>query len=345
MRNPVSSNLTRSKLIEETQSASGKKNRGGLRRFFSRSGNTPISPVRKRRYYRKGEVLAFYLCILPWLLGFLIFIAGPMFSSFGLSFFRWDYFRPPRWAGLDNYTRMLDDEDFWDAVKVTFTFAAFYVPLSQVIALAAAVLLSQKLKGISVFRTIYYLPAILSGVAYVVLWVWLFEPDHGLINLILSWFGMQGPRWLSDPKIALAALIIMSLWGLGSSMIIYVAGLKNIPVHLHEAAQIDGAGPINRFFRITLPLLTPTIFFNLVLVIIQTFQSYTTAAVATGGGPNNATLFYLVYLYRMAFKQQEAGYASAMAWVLFAVILIFTLLIIRSSSLWVYYDGQRKNEG
>ncbi|MEI6046281.1 MAG: sugar ABC transporter permease [Chloroflexota bacterium] len=268
-----------------------------------------------------------------------------MFSSFGLSFFRWDYFRPPRWAGLDNYTRMLDDEDFWDAVKVTFTFAAFYVPLSQVIALAAAVLLSQKLKGISVFRTIYYLPAILSGVAYVVLWVWLFEPDHGLINLILSWFGMQGPRWLSDPKIALAALIIMSLWGLGSSMIIYVAGLKNIPVHLHEAAQIDGAGPINRFFRITLPLLTPTIFFNLVLVIIQTFQSYTTAAVATGGGPNNATLFYLVYLYRMAFKQQEAGYASAMAWVLFAVILIFTLLIIRSSSLWVYYDGQRKNEG
>jgi multiple sugar transport system permease protein len=291
--------------------------------------------------YRRGETLAFYLCIAPWLLGFVFFVAGPMLGSFGLSFTRWDYFGPIKWIGTRNYERLLDDELFWTSLRVTFTFALVYVPLSQIISLMIALLLARNIRGVSLFRGIFYLPAVLSGTAYVVLWVWMFEPDHGLINGVLNWFGLKGPRWLSDPAFALPALVAMSLWGLGSSLIIYIAGLKSVPVHLYEAAQLDGAGAIRCFFAITLPMLTPTIFFNLILVIIQTFQSYTTAAVATNGGPQNSTLFYLVYLYRRAFTNQEAGYAAAMAWVLFLIIMAFTLLVVRSSGAWVFYEGQR----
>ncbi len=293
--------------------------------------------------YRRSEVIGFYLCIAPWLLGLGIFVAGPMIASFLLSFTRWDYFNPIQWVGTRNYERLLDDELFWTSLRVTFTFAIFYIPLSQIIAIGMALLLSQNIRGIGVFRTIFYLPSILSGTAYVLLWVWLFEPDHGLINGVLSWFGISGPRWLSNPDTALPAIIAMSLWGLGSSLIIYIAGLKNIPVQLYEAAQLDGAGPISRFFYITIPMLTPTIFFNLVLVIIQTFQSYTSAAVATNGGPQNSTLFYMVYLFRRGFTQDaNAGYAATLAVVLFVIIMIFTLLVVRSSALWVYYEGQKE---
>lgn len=293
---------------------------------------------------RRKETLLFYLCISPWLLGLFLFTAGPMLASFLLSFTRWDYFTPINWIGTRNYERILEDELFWTALRVTFTFAAFYVPLSQVISLGVALLLAQKIRGVSFFRGIFYLPALLSGTAYVVLWVWMFEPDRGLVNNVVSWFGVKGPRWLSEPNTALPALVIMSLWGMGSSLIIYIAGLKNIPSTLYEAAALDGANSIARFFYITLPMLTPTIFFNLVLVLIQTFQSYTTAAVATAGGPLDSTLFYLVYLYRRAFQNQEAGYASALAWILFLIILAFTLLVVRSSSAWVYYDSERRGK-
>lgn len=315
--------------------------------FTSRSARK-LKPVKSKA--RRREAVAFYLCISPWLIGFLLFIAGPMLASLGLSFTRWDYFSPIQWIGLRNYERLANDELFWTALRVTFTFAALYIPLSQIISLGVALLLAQKIKGVSLFRAIFYLPAVLSGTAYVVLWVWMFEPDRGLINNILSWVGLKGPRWLSDPNVALYALVAMSLWGLGSSLIIYIAGLNNIPQQLYEAAELDGAGRISRFFKITLPMLSPTIFFNLVLVLIQTFQSYTTAAVATGGGPLDSTLFYLVYLYRKAFVNQEAGYASALAWVLFLIIMTFTLLVIRSSSAWVYYEGgtadnSNKNNG
>jgi len=295
--------------------------------------------------YRRSEAIGFYLCIAPWLIGFIIFMAGPMLASFLLSFTRWDYFNPIQWVGTRNYERLLDDELFWTSLRVTFTFAVFYIPLSQIIALSAALLLSQNIWGIGIFRAIFYLPSILSGTAYVLLWVWLFEPDHGLINSGLSWFGVTGPRWLSNPDTALWAIIAMSLWGLGSSLIIYIAGLKNVPLQLYEAAQLDGAGPISRFVHITIPMLTPTIFFNLVLVIIQTFQSYTSAAVATNGGPQNSTLFYMVYLFRRAFTQDaNAGYAATLAVVLFVIIMSFTLLVVRSSSLWVYYEGQREGK-
>jgi len=300
--------------------------------------------IKSKPSYRRREIIAFYLCISPWLIGVILFVAGPMLASFLLSFTRWDYFSSIQWNGLRNYEKMLDDEYFWTALRVTFTFAALYVPLSQIISLSVALLLAKKIKGVGLFRTFFYLPAILSGTAYVVLWVWLFEPDRGLINNVLSWLGIKGPRWLSDPNTALYALVIMSLWGMGSSLMIYIAGLKNIPEQLYEAAELDGARRFSRFYYITLPMLSPTIFFNLVLVLIQTFQSYTTAAVATGGGPLDSTLFYLVYLYRRAFVNQEAGYAAALAWVLFLIILFFTLLVVRSSQAWVYYEGGKGKE-
>jgi multiple sugar transport system permease protein len=201
--------------------------------------------------------------------------------------------------------------------------------------------MNQRLRFVGLFRTIYYLPSVLPGVAFVVLWMWILHPDVGLINTLLSYVGIEGPRWLAHPDWALPALLMMSLWGLGRSMVIYLASLQGIPQHLYEAASIDGANAWQAFWKITLPMLTPTIFFNLVLSIISTFQTFTSAFVATDGGPLDATLFYVLYIFRQAFQFFNMGYASALAWVLFLVILVLTLLIVRSSDRWVYYAGER----
>jgi multiple sugar transport system permease protein len=290
----------------------------------------------------RREALTFYLCISPWLLGLLLFVLGPMVASLGISFSRWDLLSPIQFAGLSNYRRMLTgDRLFWQALKVTAIYTAAYVPLELVGGLALALVMNQQLKGIGVFRTIYYLPSVLPGVAYVVLWMWILHPDAGLLNTLLSYVGIQGPRWLADPHWALPALILMSTWGLGRSMVIYLASLRSIPAHLHEAAAIDGAGPWHAFWSVTLPLLTPTVFFNLVLSVISTFQTFTSAYVSTDGGPLNATLFYVLYIYRQAFGYFHMGYAAALAWVLFVIILALTLLIVRSSGRWVYYEGER----
>jgi len=208
--------------------------------------------------------------------------------------------------------------------------------------LALALLMNQKVRGIGLFRTIYYLPSVISGVAYVVLWMWMFHPRAGLINTLLAYLGISGPGWLASPDWALPAIVIMSLWGLGRSMIIYLAGLQGVPVHLYEAAALDGANTWQQFWSVTLPLLTPTIFFNLVLSIIGTAQTFTQAFVATNGGPLNATLFYVLYLYRQAFQLFHMGYASALAWVLFVIVLVLTLLVVRSGQSWVYYESQRE---
>jgi multiple sugar transport system permease protein len=216
------------------------------------------------------------------------------------------------------------------------------VPTELIGGLVIALLMNQRVRGISVFRTIYYLPSVLSGVAFVVVWMWLLHPEAGLINATLAVFGVQGPRWLADPRTALGALWMMSLWGLGRTAVIYLAGLQNIPRELHEAAAIDGANIWQAFWSITIPMLTPTIFFNLVLSIIATFQTFTSAFVATDGGPLDSTLFYVLYLYRQAFQFFNMGYASAMAWVLFVIILVLTLLVVRSARSWVYYEGERR---
>ncbi|MGD2146034.1 MAG: sugar ABC transporter permease [Anaerolineae bacterium] len=286
------------------------------------------------------EAVTFYLCVSPWLLGFVIFVLGPMVVSLGLSFSRWDLLSQARFVGLRNYQKMLTrDPLFWQSLKVTGIYTAAYVPMELAGGLALALVMNQKLKFIGVFRTIYYLPSVLPGVAFVVLWMWMLHPDVGLINTVLSYAGIQGPRWLVDPDWALTALLLMSTWGLGRSMVIYLASLRGVPKHLYEAAAIDGASPWQSFWRITLPMLTPTIFFNLVLSVISTFQTFTSAYVSTDGGPLDSTLFYVLYVFRQGFQFFNMGYASALAWVLFLIILLLTLLIVRSSDRWVYYEG------
>jgi multiple sugar transport system permease protein len=287
---------------------------------------------------RQREAILFYLCISPWLIGFVLFYLGPIIASFYFSLTEWDLLTSPQFVGMENYVRLFTrDTMALKSFKVTLVYTLVYVPLDMIFGLSLALLLNQKLRGIGVFRTVYYLPSVLSGVAYVVMWMWMFNPQHGLINTILKFAGIQGPRWLLDPKWALSALIIMSLWGVGRSMIIFLAGLQDIPTVLYEVAEIDGATRWNKFWKVTLPLLTPSLLFNLIFGIILTFQTFTNAFVATNGGPLDSTLFYVLYLYRKAFEHLQMGYASAMAWVLFLIVLGCTLVIFLTSGKWVFY--------
>jgi multiple sugar transport system permease protein len=249
----------------------------------------------------------------------------------------------PVFAGLRNYERMIDDKLFWQSLSVTVRYTLLYVPAELVGGLLLALLMNRTgLRGIRSVRTIYYLPTIISGVAFVVVWMWLFHPEAGLINATLARVGIPGPRWLADPNTALTALWLMSLWGLGRAALIYLAGLKGIPQQLYEAAAMDGAGALESFRHVTLPMLTPTIFFNLVLSIIGTFQTFTSAFVATNGGPLDSTLFFVLYLYRKAFQEFQMGYASALAWVLFLILLVLTIIVVRSGQWWVYYEGEKR---
>lgn len=295
------------------------------------------------RRWKKRETWLFYLCISPWLIGFFIWTAGPMVYSFYLSLTTWDLFTEPQWVGLYNYQDLLtDNPDFWQSLKVTAIYSFVSVPLSLVVALALALLLNSKVRGIAFFRTLFYLPSVLPAIAVAVLWIWVFNPSYGILNILLALVGIEGPKWLGDPNWALPALIVMSLWSLGGSMIIFLAGLKGISSTLYEAAELDGANKRQQLFSITIPQLTPTIFFNLVMSIIGSFQVFTQAYAMTKGGPQKATLFYMYYLFDMAFIKFRMGYASALAWVLFIIILVFTLLVIRSSTLWVYYESEAK---
>lgn len=213
------------------------------------------------------------------------------------------------------------------------------VPLNLLLGLLLAILLNQKIRGIAVFRTIYYLPSVTAGVAVSLLWMWIFNPRFGVINVLLSKVGIQGPAWLGSETWAMPALIIMSIWGVGGSMLIYLGALQSIPTHLYEAATLDGAGAWRKFLNITIPMVTPVLLLNMIMGVIASFQVFTQAFIMTKGGPNYATLFYVLYLYQQAFEWFNLGYASALAWVLFVVILIFTFVILRSSSKWVYYEG------
>ena len=265
-----------------------------------------------------------------------------MITSFGISLTRWDLLTAPRFVGLRNYERLLNDPLFWQSLKVTALYTMLYVPTELVGGLALALLMNQRVPGIAVFRTIFYLPSVISGVAFVVVWMWIFHPEVGLLNMALAQVGIVGPRWLTNPNTALTALWMMSLWGLGRTAVIYLAGLKSVPKELHDAARIDGASAWQALQHVTIPLLTPTIFFNLVLSLIATFQTFTNAFVATNGGPLDSTLFFVLYLYRQAFERFSMGYASALAWVLFLIILALTLLVVRSADRWVYYEGGRR---
>ena len=292
---------------------------------------------------RRREALAFYLTISPWLLGFLLLTVGPMLYSLYISFTRWDLLTDPVWIGLDNYvSKMPNDPRFWQSLTVTVIYTAAYVPLELVGGLFLALLVRNQIRGVRVFRTIFYLPTVLAGVAFAVVWLWMLNPRGGLVNLALAQIGIVGPRWLLDPDWALSALVMMSFWGWGRAMVIYLAGLQAIPGELYEAAAIDGATAWTQFRNVTIPLLSPTIFFNLILSIIGTFQTFTNAFVATNGGPLDSTLFFVLYLYKQAFELLNMGYASALAWVLFLIILVLTLLVFRTQRFWVFYAGERR---
>jgi multiple sugar transport system permease protein len=293
------------------------------------------------RSSQRREALSFYLTISPWLVGFLAFTAGPMLISLLASFTSWDLLTDPAWVGLDNYQSLATDPLFLQSIQVTLTYTAAYVPLDLAGGMLLALLVRPRLKGIGVFRTIFYLPTVFSGVAFVVVWLWMLNPNGGLVNLVLSWFGIAGPRWLLDPQYALGSLVLMSFWGWGRSMALYLGGMQTIPGELYEAAAMDGAGSLRQFFTVTLPLLSPTIFFNLVLSVISTFQTFTSAFVATNGGPLDSTLFLVLYIYRQAFEFFHMGYAAALAWVLFAIVLVLTLLLMRTQNFWVFYLGER----
>ena len=295
---------------------------------------------RPRLSNRTREAIAGYLFILPWIIGFLIFQLGAMAASLVISFLRTDMLTGHRWIGLANFGRLPADELFWKSLLVTCYYTFVTVPLAAAIALTIALMLNQNLFGQGFFRTTYYLPSIVSGVAVAILWAWIFNPDFGLLNYGLELVGIRGPRWLFSEQWAMPAFIVVGLWGAGSSMLLYLAGLQGIPTHLYEAARIDGATSWHCFWHVTLPMISPVIFFNVVMNIIGSFQVFTLALIMTSGGPNNATLTFVLYIYRKGFEQLNFGYASALAWVLFVMILLFTLLIFRSSSAWVYYEGE-----
>jgi multiple sugar transport system permease protein len=289
---------------------------------------------------KSRENLTGYLFIAPWLIGFLVFTLGPFIQSFYLSFTRYNIVQPPKFIGFANYRMMLfDDELFWKSLWVTIRFALCSVPMVLVIGVLLALLLNSNVRGIAAFRTIFYLPSIIPTVATTSIFMWILNPQVGMVNQILDLVGIKGPAWLSDPTWTPWSLVFMSVWGAGGSMVIYLAGLKDIPTYLYEAATLDGAGPIQKLKTVTLPMLSPVIFFNLVMGIIGTFQYFTQAFMISKGqgGPEDSTMFYALYMFQRSWKYMDLGYGSAMAWVLFVLIIFITAVIFRSHTRWVHY--------
>ena len=292
---------------------------------------------RRRLSIKRG--FEFYLSISPWLLGFLFFTGGPLVASFVLSFSEWDIISSFKWVGFRNYASMFTaDELFWISLRATAYYSFGSVPLRLILALFLATLLNQPIRGRNVLRTIYYLPSITSGIAVAILWQWIFNPQLGLLNSFL-WgaFKIEGPSWIFSEEWVVPSFILMSLWSLGSPVVIFLAGLQGVPRELYEAAEVDGANLWRKFLSVTLPMISPVIFFNLVMGIIGSFQIFTSGFVMTQGGPLYASYFMVLYIYYSAFRDFKMGYASALAWALFAVILAFTLVQMRFSQRWVYY--------
>ena len=303
-----------------------------------------LSFHRPRLSMSAQEELAGWLFASPWIIGFIIFTLGPMLFSLGMSFTNYDLFSW-KWIGFTNYIRMFTFDDLvLRSLSVTLRYAFLSVPLHLLFGFCLALLLNQKIRGLSIWRTIFYLPSVLSGVAVIVLWVLVLSPEFGLLNSLLANFGIDGPNWLGDPKIALYSLVLMSLWGVGSSMLIYLAGLQGIPTEMYDAAKVDGANDFQQLIYVTIPMMSPVIFFNLVLGIIGSLQTFDTAFIATGGGPAYSTYFYMLHLFSNAFLELKMGYASALAWLLFIVIMLLTMLVFRFGAAWVFYEETFKKE-
>jgi multiple sugar transport system permease protein len=282
----------------------------------------------------------FYVLISPWIIGFILFQGGPVIVSALLSLTHWELAKLPEWVGLENYRELFADPLFTKTMGNTLYYSLASVPLRLGLAFLLAVLLNQKVKGINLFRTIFFLPSIVSGISVVLLWGWIFNPRYGIINVLLGFVGIQGPGWLLDEQWAMPAIIIMSLWDVGWNMLIYLAGLQGVPQSLYEAAEIDGAGRWARFWHITVPLVSPVTFFLLITDTIGSFQVFTSTYILTRGGPNFATLTIALFIYLNAFTWGKMGVGAAVAWVLFFCILLLTFIQFQLAGRWVYYEQE-----
>ena len=292
---------------------------------------------------RRREMVAGYLFLSPWILGFILFVAGPILASAYFSLTAYDVARPPRWVGLQNYVDAFTSDDrFLPSLQLTFTYAIVSVPLALFGSLLLAILLNQRLRGTRLYRTFFFLPSLTPAVATAILWTWLLQPDVGLVNYILSLVGVRGPKWLGSTEWAMPSLIAIALWtGIGGNrMMIFLAGLQGVSQELYDAAEVDGAGTLARFRHITLPMISPTMFFNLVLGVIGALKVFTVAFIATSGGPAFATWFLAYHIYQEAFQYFRMGYGSALAWIFVITLLIFTFLQMRLSKRFVYYAAE-----
>lgn len=306
------------------------------------TGGATVTAPRIRFNYRQREAVGGYLFIMPWILGLVIFVAYPVLASLYYSFTDYQVVLDPVWVGTANYERLIRDDFFWQAMKVTTIYVVVSVPLGLVLSFLVALLMNQRVKGIGFWRTIFYLPNLVPLVAGTMLWLWIFNPEYGLINALLEQVGVEGPLWLRSQTWALPSLIIMNLWGVGGATLIYLAGLQGIPSDLYDAVALDGGGAWAKFRTITIPQMSPVIFYNLILGLIAGFQVFAQPLIMTGGGPRSSTLFVVLYLYYNAFRDFRMGYASAIAWVLFLVILALTAVMFRISRSWVFYEGERR---
>ena len=298
--------------------------------------------IKKRK--KRGNSARFFLWISPWLIGTLLLSIIPLAGSLYISFTEWKIISPPVWVGLKNYADLFKDPVFLKSLKVTFTYCALTIPVTMVLSLATAMLLNGDLPYAGILRTVYYLPCVVSSVAAALLWGWIFHYRFGLLNQLLSLVGVKGPDWLGNEKWALVGLAIMSLWGVGGGIIFYLAGLQTVPKHLLEAAEVAGAGWWRRLFTITLPSMSPIILFSLLTNLIGGLQTFTSSYLLTSGGPNNATMFYALYIYNNAFKHHKMGKACAMAWILFVIIMALSFLVLKVSRPFVYYENDGGEE-
>lgn len=301
-----------------------------------------IHPKRKNMLAKFTEYKYGILFALPWILGLIIFYAIPLFSSIYFSFTTYSILQPGEFIGLQNYKDLFQDPLFWKSVYNTIYFTLLFVPFSIIFGVALAMMLNMKVKGMAIYRTIFFLPTLVPHVALAVLWMWLLNPGFGLVNGLLNMIGIEGPAWLGSETWSKPSLILMSLWGIGQAVVIYLAGLGDIPDDYYDAADVDGANWFQKTIHITLPLLTPVIFFNLVMGIIGAFQQFTLPYTLTQGQgtPANSLTFYVMYLYDNGFKFFKMGYASAMAWILFIIIMALTAFVFMTSKRWVHYQGK-----
>lgn len=312
----------------------------------------PSARPRRREAWSRKERKIFWIGLAfasPWIIGFLTFTVYPFFGSLYFSMTEYDLFSPPRWVGLQNYEGIISDDRFYKSLGNTFFMAFISVPITLTASLLIAMLLNFQVKGINFYRTVFYLPSVIPIVASALLWTWMLNPDFGLINMVLRSLGLPDPAWLLDPKYTKPSLILMSLWGSGAGALIFLAALQGVPKQYYEAAQVDGANAWYRFWKITIPALSPIILFQLIMGLIGAFQIFTESYILAGGkvggnnslgGPEQSLLFYAVNLYQEAFVFLKMGYASALAWILFLIVLLITFILLKTSGRWVYYGGE-----